>query len=365
MTYEQVDILISFDTTGSMYSCLNEVRRRMSEVVNHLFTKFPDLRIGVITHGNLEDVPSLEQFEFSNNRDDLVNFIKTVPPKSGGGVYHNGIGNPANYELVLFLANSWYWRPDAKKYMIMLGDVDAHKVGERSRRNNIECTIDWETELDTVASNGIKIFAVQCLHNPNADFFWNYLAKRTDGKRIELHQLSQIVELLTLAVYVAHDKEIAEEYASTLQLNRGFQQIAYQLLGNTNFNTFNQQRADGLEPVPPYRFQKLHVDSQMSIKDFVNQSNLGERYKAGRGFYQLSKTETIQKRKEVILVDKVTGDMFSGSEARNLIGLPFGVEGRINPRSLPTRGDWDVFVQSTSYNRVLMPRTEFLYEVNR
>ena len=51
--------------------------------------------------------------------------------------------------------------------------------------------------------------------------------------------------------------------------------------------------------------------------------------------------------------------MFTGPEASNVIGA--GGSSRIKPTSLEK---WRVFVQSTSYNRVLMPGTGFLYEVD-
>lgn len=56
---------------------------------------------------------------------------------------------------------------------------------------------------------------------------------------------------------------------------------------------------------------------------------------------------------------QVTGDMFTGPEACEVIGA--GGSSRIKPTSLDK---WRVFVQSTSYNRVLIPGTGFLYEVD-
>lgn len=56
---------------------------------------------------------------------------------------------------------------------------------------------------------------------------------------------------------------------------------------------------------------------------------------------------------------QVTGDMFTGPEACRVIGA--GGASRIAPTCLDK---WRVFVQSTSYNRVLMPNTGFLFEVD-
>ena len=91
---------------------------------------------------------------------------------------------------------------------------------------------------------------------------------------------------------------------------------------------------------------------------------MGADFAPGRGFYELGKRVLVQEKKEVVLRDTVTGDMFSGDLARDLIGLPYGERGKISPQSVVHDGRrFDVFIQSTSYNRVLLPDTRFLYEV--
>lgn len=103
--------------------------------------------------------------------------------------------------------------------------------------------------------------------------------------------------------------------------------------------------------------QILDVDERCDIRTFVEKNDLS--FKTGRGFYEFTKPEKISDKKEVVLVDKVSGDMFTGPEACEMIGA--GGTARIKPTSFDK---WRVFVQSTSYNRVLMPGTGFLYEVD-
>ena len=52
------------------------------------------------------------------------------------------------------------------------------------------------------------------------------------------------------------------------------------------------------------------MESKCSIKDFVQVHAL--LFKAGRGFYEFTKPEIISNKKEVVLVDKITGDMLTG-----------------------------------------------------
>ena len=54
------------------------------------------------------------------------------------------------------------------------------------------------------------------------------------------------------------------------------------------------------------RFQQISVAADQPIKDLVQANGLI--FKAGRGFYEFTKRETIQAKKEVVILDKETGD---------------------------------------------------------
>ena len=52
MSKDAIEVIFSFDTTGSMYPCLTQVRREVKETVKRLFKDVPDIRVGVIAHGD-------------------------------------------------------------------------------------------------------------------------------------------------------------------------------------------------------------------------------------------------------------------------------------------------------------------------
>lgn len=62
-----------------------------------------------------------------------------------------------------------------------------------------------------------------------------------------------------------------------------------------------------------------------------------------------------------VLVDNVTGDMFTGDTARHMIGVPPGVRASASPTDIP---GYTAFIQSQSHTRILMAGTRFLYEVD-
>lgn len=107
-----------------------------------------------------------------------------------------------------------------------------------------------------------------------------------------------------------------------------------------------------LQPIPNNEFGLYRVPSKTRIDEFVN--SLGMNYVKGAGYYQLTKTETIQANKHIVVVEKGTTNAYGGKQARALIGLPDNESVRVKPDENPK---YEIFVQSTSLNRNLMPNT--------
>ena len=82
-------------------------------------------------------------------------------------------------------------------------------------------------------------------------------------------------------------------------------------------------------------------------------------FKVGKGFYEFTKPEIISDTKEFILMDRKTGELFEGDKTREIAGIAYS-EKRIKPSDIP---NYRVFIQSSSYNRILIENTGFLYEV--
>ncbi|MFF7357119.1 MULTISPECIES: vWA domain-containing protein [Streptomyces] len=116
-------------------------------------------------------------------------------------------------------------------------------------------------------------------------------------------------------------------------------------------------KAAGLTPVDPSQYQLIPVTRDAAIRDWVVES--GHTYRTGGAFYQLSKSEKIQARKQIAVLDKKTDRVYTGPEARALLGLP-DVEVRVKPDH---NDGFTIFVQSTSVNRKLVPNTRILLMV--
>ena len=116
-----------------------------------------------------------------------------------------------------------------------------------------------------------------------------------------------------------------------------------------------------LHPCPPTKFQVFVVDDDIGIKDFCESMSI--RFAKGRGFYEFIKPEIIQPQKEIVLMDRETGDLYEGEVARRIAGIGRNDErAKIKPGDLPK---YRIFIQSTSVNRKLLKNQGFLYEVSR
>lgn len=99
------------------------------------------------------------------------------------------------------------------------------------------------------------------------------------------------------------------------------------------------------------------ADMGIQIRDFILKHRM--RYLKGSAFYQLTKTESkVSHTKMIAIRQRATGKIFSGAEARSMIGMPTDANARLHPGD---HGEYDIFIQSESVNRKLAAGTGVLY----
>lgn len=97
---------------------------------------------------------------------------------------------------------------------------------------------------------------------------------------------------------------------------------------------------------------------KQEIKKFVEERT-GKDYMIGSAFYGLVKPETIQSHKRIMLRTIPDGRLYSGTtdEVRAVLGMPAGVDLKVQPGQSK---DFQIFVESTSVNRHVVPGQEVL-----
>lgn len=111
-----------------------------------------------------------------------------------------------------------------------------------------------------------------------------------------------------------------------------------------------------LDKLGPGQFRMLAVDREGQIADFVERK-LNRPYRLGEAFYQLTKPVKVQEQKTVAIFDKKAYAVYTGKNARNLLGFPTVGEVKVSPASHP---NYEIFIQSTSVNRKLFEGTNLL-----
>lgn len=376
--FKGADIVFTFDTTGSMYPCLTQVRRTIRDTVTKLFRDIPKLRIGIIAHGDYCDYDSTyitKIKDLSSSVQDVSDFIMNVGPTHGGDA-------PECYEKVLFESRTQMnWQAGREKIVVMIGDDVPHLVGYTFK--GLKNDINWRNELSLLVEAGIHVYGVHCMPGirSHSKTFYKEIANTTKGYYITLDQFASITDLIMGICYRQmgvdaldkFEKEITSSGRGSRNLRDSFRTLKdlAPIKDDSEYGIPKTFSMDGtLIPVPAGRFQVIPVDDHpnpklMEIRHFIERQ--GIMFKPGRGFYELVKPVEVQQYKEILLVNRRTGDIYNGPQVRVILGLSpqtdvkrGGPIERLKPVSLET---YKVFIQSTSFNRKLIPGTDLMYEV--
>ena len=195
----RLDMVIAFDTTGSMASYINAVKKHVKELIPKLFKQNPDLRIGIVAFGDYCDMPSKDRFgkayqvcELTDNENRLIEFITNAQDTGGGDA-------DEFYELVIKkIVEETNWREDSTKAVLLIADAEPHKVGYSYGNRVVNNQIDWREEAKKAAEKGIK-FDTLTLYKTG---WYKELSSTTNGVSAPFStssKTSQLVEAAALA----------------------------------------------------------------------------------------------------------------------------------------------------------------------
>ena len=79
----KLDMVIAFDTTGSMAAYIDDVRHQVAEMIPRIFKDNEDLRLGIVAFGDYCDMENREMFgdayqciPLTDNENDIIKFVK-------------------------------------------------------------------------------------------------------------------------------------------------------------------------------------------------------------------------------------------------------------------------------------------------
>ena len=125
-----LDMVIAFDTTGSMCAYIEAVKLNIKKLIPKLFEQNSNLRIGLVAFGDYCDMPSKDKFgkayqvwPLTDDENGLIRFITQAQNTSGGD-------GDEFYELVIKkIVEETNWREGFTKAVLLIADARPHPVG--------------------------------------------------------------------------------------------------------------------------------------------------------------------------------------------------------------------------------------------
>ena len=194
-----LDMVIAFDTTGSMAAYIDAVRREVSELIPRLFKDNDNLRLGIVAFGDYCDMNSATDFGDAyqclmptDNENDIIKFIRESRDTSGGD-------GDEFYELVIKkIVEETPWRKDATKAILLISDANPHPLGYTYKDHVVGNQIDWRKEAEKAAFMKIKIDTVTITDEP----WYKELSKMTNGISVPFesgYKTARLVEVATMS----------------------------------------------------------------------------------------------------------------------------------------------------------------------
>ena len=180
----KLDMVIAFDTTGSMAQYIGAVRKEVASLIPELFADNEDLRLGIVAFGDYCDMENAQEFGSAyqsiaptNNENDLIKFVIESKDTSGGD-------GDEFYELVLKkIVEETPWREDATKTILLIADAVPHPLGYTYKNYVVGNEIDWRVEAQKAANKKIKVDTVTITEAP----WFRELSAMTNGVSIPFH----------------------------------------------------------------------------------------------------------------------------------------------------------------------------------
>ena len=196
-----LDMVIAFDTTGSMSAYINAVKTHVKELVPKLFSSNPDLRIGIVAFGDYCDMkaPTLygkayQVLDLTNDENKIIKFINEAQNTSGGD-------GDEFYELVIKkITEETAWREGSTKAVLLIADAAPHKVGYSYKGIVSNARIDWREEAKKASESGIKFDTMTI--DPMYVEWYKELSAMTNGVSVPFKnsgKTSQVIEAAALS----------------------------------------------------------------------------------------------------------------------------------------------------------------------
>lgn len=245
------DIVVAFDTTGSMKRYIEGVRKHVRELIPTLFKNTPNLRMKIIAFGDYCDMNGENDFgnayqesELTADQNKLIDFVNSAKDTSGGDV-------DEFYELVIHkIVTETPWREGGKKSVLFIADCEPHDVGYRIITKDGKFIgnnqINWVREAQRAAEKGIQFDTLRIIHGTK---WYAQLSQMTGGACMDFNKAEQMGDIVTASTYARGSKEsFMTMYSSTVEAGDEALAGAMKVMSKTiNFTDKDRSKLDEIE----------------------------------------------------------------------------------------------------------------------
>ena len=208
-----LDMVIAFDTTGSMCSYIAAVKKHVIDLIPKLFAANPKLKVSIVAFGDYCDMHSKNDFgdayqviDLTDNENKLIKFVKNAKNTGGGD-------GDEFYELVIKkIVEETSWREGSTKSVLLIADASPHEIGYHFGDIITNNQFDWREEAKKAAAKGIKIDTMQCGNSR----WYKELSRMTNGINLPFKTDSKTSQVIEAASYARGGESTRELFKATM-----------------------------------------------------------------------------------------------------------------------------------------------------
>jgi Ca-activated chloride channel family protein len=226
----EIDLVFLVDETGSMGPYIEEVKRRLLEIIEAL-RRAPlcrSLRLGIVSYRDHPPEDSTFASRVVPLTDDVEAIRKGVMRMEAAG----GGDGPESVTDGLYDVVRLDWRPRAARVVVWVGDAPPHGVEPYNDGfpEGCPCGHHWFTQAENGREMGVVIHAVGCLPTlrsyKGAEEVFKTVASTTRGLYLPLSQAPVLIPIITGVAETELDRQRIEEHIAEV-LARHEAQLAH------------------------------------------------------------------------------------------------------------------------------------------